>query len=139
AYASDAFTISPLTSDGSNLSNLIRALSPDIMPSPGSYPIRALNLADQLLRDAGHNEGDIYWLTDGIDNADVVDINNFINATNHRLSILAVGTPEGAPIKLPDGRMLRDSSDNIVIPTLIAGNLESLAKRSGGRFSVVQA
>src|SRR5690554_528729 len=44
AYAGDAFTISPLTSDGGNLTNLIRALSPELMPSPGSYPIRALEL-----------------------------------------------------------------------------------------------
>jgi Ca-activated chloride channel family protein len=139
AYAADAFTISPLTSDGANLGNLIRALSPDIMPNLGSYPLRALNLADQLLRDAGHAEGDIYWLTDGIDSRDVIDINDFISRTNHRINVLAVGTAEGAPIQLPDGRMLRDSADNIVIPQLITGNLETLAQRSGGRFAVVQS
>lgn len=139
AYAADAFTISPLTSDGANLGNLIRALSPDIMPNLGSDPLRALNLADQLLRDAGHAEGDIYWLTDGIDSRDIIDINDFISRTNHRINVLAVGTTEGAPIQLPDGRMLRDSADNIVIPQLITGNLESLAKRSGGRFAVVQS
>ncbi|RUO49492.1 VWA domain-containing protein [Pseudidiomarina donghaiensis] len=139
AYAADAFTISPLTSDGANLGNLIRALSPDIMPNLGSAPLRALNLADQLLRDAGHAEGDIYWLTDGIDSRDVIDINDFISRTNHRINVLAVGTAEGAPIQLPDGRLLRDSSDNIVIPQLITGNLDTLAQRSGGRFAVVQS
>lgn len=139
AYAGDAFTISPLTSDGSNLGNLIRALSPEIMPSPGSYPIRALNLADQLLRDAGHAEGDIFWLTDGIEQGDVTDVNNFISRTNHRINVLAVGTSDGAPITLPDGMMLRDRNNNIVIPRLTTGSLESLANRSGGRFTVVQA
>src|SRR5690606_19096518 len=103
AYAGDAFTISPLTADGSNLTNLIRALSPDIMPTPGSYPVRALELADQLLQEAGYPEGDIYWLTDGIDSRDQTDIGDFVNRTAHRLNILAVGTEAGAPIQLPDG------------------------------------
>src|SRR5690554_1670668 len=135
AYAGDAFTISPLTSDGGNLTNLIRALSPELMPSPGSYPIRALELADQLLRDAGYAEGDIFWLTDGIDSGDQRDISDFINRTQHRLNILAVGTPDGAPISLPDGRLLRDANDNVVIPQLQPGALETLANRSGKRFS----
>lgn len=139
AYAGDAFTISPLTTDSGNLSNLIRALSPDIMPTLGSYPLRALNLADQLLRDAGYAEGDIYWLTDGIDNRDQTDVADFINRTSHRVSVLAIGTQAGAPITLPDGRMLRDASDNIVIPQLTTGNLETLANRSGGRFTTVTA
>lgn len=139
AYAGDAFTISPLTADGSNLTNLIRALSPDIMPTPGSYPVRALELADQLLKEAGYPEGDIYWLTDGIDSRDQTDIGDFINRTVHRLNILAVGTEAGAPIQLPDGRLLRDSSDNVVIPKLSVGGLPALAERSGGRFIQIRA
>lgn len=139
AYAGDAFTISPLTADGSNLTNLIRALSPDIMPTPGSYPVRALELADQLLKEAGYPEGDIYWLTDGIDSRDQTDIGDFINRTAHRLNILAVGTEAGAPIQLPDGRLLRDSSDNVVIPKLSVGGLPALAERSGGRFIQIRA
>lgn len=139
AYAGDAFTISPLTADGSNLTNLIRALSPDIMPTPGSYPVRALELADQLLSEAGYPEGDIYWLTDGIDSRDQIDIGDFINRTSHRLNVLAVGTEAGAPIQLPDGRLLRDSSDNVVIPKLSVNGLAALAERSGGRFIQIRA
>ena len=139
AYAGDAFTISPLTGDGGNLTNLIRALSPDIMPTPGSYPIRALNLADQLLQDAGYPQGDIYWFTDGIDSRDQQDINDFLNRTQHRLNVLAVGTEEGAPITLPDGRLLRDASNNVVIPQLHPGALQTLAARSGGRYSEIRS
>ncbi len=139
AYAGDAFTISPLTADGGNLTNLIRALSPDIMPTPGSYPVRALELADQLLREAGYPTGDIYWLTDGIDSRDQTDISDFINRTKHRLNILAVGTEAGAPIELPDGRLLRDSSDNVAIPKLAVNGLPALAERSNGRFIQIRA
>src|SRR5690606_29359824 len=81
---------------------------------------------------------DIFWLTDGIDSGDQRDISDFINRTQHRLNILAVGTPDGAPISLPDGRLLRDANDNVVIPQLQPGALEALANRSGGRFSQVR-
>ena len=139
AYANDAFTISPLTPDGANLTNLIRALSPEIMPNQGSYPLRALELADQLLAASGYSQGQIFWFTDGIDSRDQQELADFIGRTQHRLNILAIGTPAGAPITLPDGRLLRDTSGNVVIPKLIAGPLEALAKQSGGRFSLLTA
>ena len=63
AYAGDAFVISPLTEDVNNIKLLLPALSPDIMPELGSNPISALMLADEMLKNAGHIEGDIYWLT----------------------------------------------------------------------------
>lgn len=138
AYAGDAFVISPLTSDGQNLTNLIRALSPEIMPTPGSYPVRALELAAQLLADAGYLQGDIYWFTDGIDGRDQLDISQFLNRTPYRLNVLAIGTTAGAPIQLPDGRLLRDSSGQIVIPALAPGALPRLASHSGGRYSVIR-
>lgn len=138
SYAGDAFVISPLTPDGQNLTNLIRALSPDIMPTPGSYPLRALEMAAKLLADTGYPQGDIYWFTDGIDGRDQLDISQFINNTRHRLNILAVGTPAGAPIQLPDGRLLRDQAGQIVIPALQPDGLSRLAKHSGGHYSLIR-
>ena len=38
AYAGDAYTVAPLTDDNGTLANLVKALSPDIMPVPGSNP-----------------------------------------------------------------------------------------------------
>ncbi|MDX1524704.1 MAG: VWA domain-containing protein [Pseudidiomarina maritima] len=139
AYAGDAFTISPLTNDGANLVNLIRALSPDIMPELGSNPLAGLRQADELLRAAGYPQGDIYWVTDGIQTADQQDIYNFISSSGHRLSILAVATEAGAPIQLPSGQLYRDSSGSVVVPTVQFSRLESLAKRAGGRFSIIRS
>ncbi|CAB0149561.1 hypothetical protein PSI9734_00131 [Pseudidiomarina piscicola] len=135
AYAGDAFVISPLTADASSLGNLIRALSPEIMPSPGSDPISALNLADRLLREAGYPQGDIYWFTDGIDTRDQQELTRFVRNHPHRLAVLAVGTEQGAPIELETGKLLRNNAGDVVIPRLTPTRLEQLAELSNGRFS----
>ncbi|KFZ31500.1 hypothetical protein IDSA_01965 [Pseudidiomarina salinarum] len=138
AYAGDAYIISPLTGDGANLTNLIRALSPEIMPEQGSYPLRALTLANRLLVDSGYPQGDIYWLTDGIDTRDQQELTRFLRQHDHRLSILGIGTQAGAPIRLTDGTLLRDASGQVVLPQLYPQRLESLAQLTDGRFAMIR-
>ncbi|MDN7134753.1 VWA domain-containing protein [Pseudidiomarina terrestris] len=135
AYAGDAYVISPLTADASSLGNLIRALRPEIMPELGSYPLSALQLADRLLREAGYAEGDIYWFTDGIDTRDQQELTSFVRNHPHRLAVLAVGTEQGAPIELEDGKLLRDQGGDVVIPKMTPARLERLAQLSNGRFA----
>ncbi|WP_395341692.1 vWA domain-containing protein [Ningiella sp. W23] len=135
AYASDAFTISPLTQDISNLENLIPALSPEIMPSDGSNPIAGLQQAQALLEGAGYQYGHIYWITDGIENIDVKPIRDFINDSPFEFSALLIGSEEGAPIRLSDGSLLKDNRGAIVIPQLDAAQLRQALSPSNARFT----
>ncbi|MGM0630166.1 MAG: VWA domain-containing protein, partial [Pseudomonadota bacterium] len=117
AYADDAFIISPLTADNRNLMNLIPSLSPEIMPAAGSEPLLALQLADELLRNAGYPQGDIYWLTDGITSRDLNPLSSYLRSIEHRVSILAVGTEEGAAIRDSSGKLLKDNNQVIIAKT----------------------
>lgn len=134
AYSGDAFTISPLTDDSNNLMNLIPSLSPKIMPIQGSDPLSALKLADELLHNAGYSKGDIYWITDGIDSRDTLPLTDFIRNHPHRVSILAVGTENGAPIREADGSLIKDSRGQVVIAQTHFERLANLAHISGGVF-----
>ena len=134
AYAGDAFVISPLTSDVNNIKLLLPALSPDIMPELGSNPVPALMLADEMLKNAGHISGDIYWLTDGIDSEDIQDIHIWSKEVPHRLNILGIGTNNGAPIKLTNGELLKDGSGAIVIPKLTKAYLRRVATLGHGNY-----
>lgn len=138
AYAGDAFVVSPLTADANNLTNLIRALSPEIMPEQGSNPLAALQLADRLLTEAGYANGDIYWLTDGIQSRDQQSIIEFLRSRNHRVSILGIGTEEGAPIQRSDGSLMRDRGGQVVVPRLIPEQLERFSSLTQGRFAVIR-
>ncbi|TMP84811.1 VWA domain-containing protein [Pseudoalteromonas sp. S983] len=138
AYAGSVFTISPLTNDATTLTNLIPSLSPDIMPDKGSNVLAGLDMAKELLTQAGYIDGDIILVTDGIDQEEQSDITSFTSNSSYRLNIYGVGTEQGAPIKLPEGGFLKDSYGQIVIPTINISRLKSLATRSGGKFALYQ-
>ncbi|MFT6895617.1 MAG: Ca-activated chloride channel family protein [Paraglaciecola sp.] len=139
AYAGDAFTISPLSSDAQNLTTLIPSLTPEIMPVEGSEPYLGLLAAIELLTNAGYQQGEIFWITDGIENNQVNEVNKLLRNTPFRLSILAVGTEEGAPIQLTNGDFLKDSRGAIVLPKLSVSNLRTLAKTGRGRYIAMSA
>jgi len=135
AYAGDAFTISPLTEDINNIKLLLPSLSPDLMPELGSNPLPALMLANDMLKNAGHIEGDIYWFTDGIDNEDIQDITDWSRKHAYRLNIMGIGTKSGAPIKLTNGELMKDNSGAIIIPKLTERSLKGVASRGNGYYA----
>lgn len=138
AYAGDAFVISPLTQDVKNIALLLPSLTPEIMPVPGANPLAALTLAHEMLLNAGHLNGDIYWFTDDIDNQEISDIYEWSSKFGHQLNILGVGTESGAPITLPSGELLKDNSGAIVVPLLPSQKLKSLASRGKGNYQTIK-
>lgn len=138
AYAGDAHVVTPLTDDTGTIANLLPALNPDMMPLPGSDTPGALRLAVELLQSAGVNGGRILLLSDGINEDDVPRMARQLRSANVTLSVLGLGTPNGAPIPLPRGGFLRDNADAIVIPRLEEGPLQALAQAAGGRYQRLQ-
>lgn len=132
AFAGDAFTISPLTRDTGTLLNLLPTLSPEIMPVLGSNLAAALTQAKSLLAQGGHIRGDIILMTDGISPAQFDAANSVLNGTEYRLAIIGFGTREGAPIRLPDGQLQRDSSNEVVVAKTDFGLLNKLAENNKG-------
>lgn len=134
AYAGDAFTISPLTRDMSTLLNLLPTLSPEIMPVRGSNLPAALTQAKNLLTQGGHLCGDIILFTDGVTTEQINESMAQLRGSQYRLSIIALGSSQGAPIRLPDGQLMRDNSDQIVIPKTNYDQLNTLASDNGGKL-----
>ena len=137
AYAGDAHVVSPLTDDLRTVANLLPALAPDIMPVKGSRPTPAINQAVRLLRDSGLEHGQILLVTDGIRAEERKAIDRMLDGTDYRLSVIGVGTGDGAPIPSSDG-FLRDASGGIVIAGLDRQPLVDLARRHGGHYSDIQ-
>ncbi len=135
-YAGDAFILSPLTSDEKTIENLIRPLETELMPIKGSQPQRGIEKAIELLENANQVTGNIIWVTDGAETSQLETISNLISNTNFQLKILAAGTDEGAPIKMPGGRFLKDSSGNIVVPKL---NYSQLAEFANSNTAILTA
>ena len=134
AFAGDAHVVTPLTDDHPTIANLLPALDPGMMPLPGSDPAAAVASADKLLDSAGVLSGRILLVTDGLDDNDADAIRKTLADSGARLSVLGVGTPEGAPIPLPDGGFIKDDDGTIVMPKLPARNLRKLATSTGGKY-----
>ncbi|MFL0797990.1 MAG: VWA domain-containing protein [Cellvibrionaceae bacterium] len=135
AYAGSAHVVTPLTDDTSTIQSLLPALHPATMPEAGSRPEDAIELALELFDNGGINRGEILLVTDGLTFTASDNVMQLLNGKPHRLSVLGVGTEEGAPIPLPSGGFLRDHNDTILVPRLEQGPLQSLADHNGGRYS----
>lgn len=135
AYAADAFVVTPLTDDTKTISNQLGALKTEIMPAQGSNSLVAVKVAVELLKQSGLQEGDILLITDGVKGSRIDSV--LETAGNYRLSVLGVGTEEGAPIGLPSGGFLKDQQGNIVVPKLDSGQLSSLTDSVGGLYETI--
>ncbi|WP_157981234.1 vWA domain-containing protein [Aliidiomarina iranensis] len=136
AYAGDAFTVTPLTRDAETILQSLKVLTPEIMPIQGRDPLLAMQEADRLLTAAGYSAGEILWLTSGIDQRDMEDLRRFFRENNHRVSILAAGTTEGAPIRDTEGELLRDSAGRVILARLVPEYLERISAETGGRYTM---
>ncbi len=134
-YAGDAHAVTPLTDDVETINNLVPSLQPNIMPIEGSRPATGIELAISLLDNASLPQAQILLITDGINSDDIGAIRNLLDVTAHTLSVLGVGTEDGAPIPMAEGGYLRDSGNAIVIPRLERGLLQELATTTGGRYA----
>ncbi len=134
-YAGDAHAVTPLTDDVETINNLVPSLQPNIMPIEGSRPATGIELAISLLDNASLPQAQILLITDGINSDDIGAIRNLLDVTAHTLSVLGVGTEDGAPIPMAEGGFLRDSGNAIVIPRLERGLLQELATTTGGRYA----
>jgi len=132
-FAADAFVVAPLTDDVNTLLTLIPGLHPGMMPQIGSNPLAGVTLAKDLL-DQNGGSGRILLITDGINKAQLNGLQKFLDDSPYPLSVLAVGTRDGAPIPLPEGGFAKDSSGNIIVPALSVSELRALASSGNGDY-----
>ena len=135
AFAGDAFVVSPLTSDMNTIANLLPALRPDIIPVGGSRADRALELAATLLERAGMGGGEVLLVADSADSRTAAAARKLRDG-GILTSVLAVGTPQGAPIP-SGGGFVKDRGGNVVITRLDSAALREVSAAGGGRYSVL--
>lgn len=134
AYAGDAHVVTPLTVDTETITTLLPTLSPGIMPLPGSNTEAGIGQAVEMLQQAGMEQGRILLITDGVVPRAEPGIAKALKGTRYSLSILGIGTDEGAPIPSGRGDFVRNNG-NVVISRLDSDYLQELANKHGGRYS----
>src|SRR5690606_18290291 len=128
AWAEDAYTVAPLTADAANVALFLDALAPDVMPVDGHRADRAITHAAGLLRQAGFERGRILLLAADA-NVQSRAIAAATAAAGYQVSVLGLGTPEGATYR-DGGGALRVSRRNDAA-------LRALAAAGQGRYATL--
>lgn len=137
-YAGTSHVVTPLTDDSNTIQSMVSALSPDIMPIKGSDPVGAVKKALEVLKQGAIGEGHILLMTDSVPANFVAELQTVMTSATP-LSIMGIGTTDGAPIPLPDGTFVKGADGQIVVPRLSVDALKQAARRLGGRFSTISA
>jgi Ca-activated chloride channel family protein len=137
-YAGEAHRLVPLTEDVETIRTLLPSLHPNLMPVRGSRPDLAFENVIEMLHQANIQSSHLIWITDGISAQQVKPLQNMLSSQRHKLTVLALGTPSGAPIVLEKGNYLKDNNNNIVIPQLNLEFLLAVAGSLGGQVLPVQ-
>lgn len=126
-YAGSAFAVTPLTDDTQTISNLLPAVNPMIMPNFGSRADKSIALAKTLIKNAGLSSGQLLLISDGINQKQVSSIKKSIENSPYSLSIIGIGSQNGAPIPLGNKGFLRDDKSSIVMAKFDSNTFDSLA------------
>ena len=140
-YAGDSHVLAPLSDDRQTLLALLPGLSPQIMPIPGSHTEEAVALALDLFKQDNRRQGHVVLLTDGVTAQAARGVNELFAGlpagTDFSLSVMGIGTAEGAPIPLTEG-FAKDAAGKIVVARLDAQRLSLLAADNGGIYTAMQ-
>ena len=136
-FAGDAFVVAPLTRDADTLVHLLSAIDTSVIPVQGSRPDLGLAVARKLLDNGRATIGEIILVTDGVKGPRTRDTAETLAARGIRVSVLAAGTEEGAPVPLAEGGFLKSLGGRIVVPRVDMAALRAVAGAGKGRFSTI--
>ena len=133
AFTERPYVISPLTEDMRTIEAFLPSLSPAIMPVQGSRLDLAIDRAVTLFEQASVQQGHILYIGD--QNPTAADFSAAARARDagHRVSVLAVGTASGKPLRDDEGQFLTDGNGSIVVPQVMMELMRDLADAGGGK------
>jgi Ca-activated chloride channel family protein len=93
-----------------------------------------------LFDNSGITRGDVLLVSDGLSDLELKGIRAQLrDKPGQRVSVLAIGTPDGGPVPVKNGGFLKDRDGSIVVTGLQDENLRRVASLSGGVFATISA
>ncbi len=135
-FSAEPYVVSPLTEDANTIAAMVASLDTNLMPAQGSRPDLALIQAEKLLEQSDVPKGNILLITDGVEAGDMDGVVKKLRHAGHHVSVLGVGTTDGAPIPQSNG-FVKDGDGSIVIPKLDPQRLADLARNGHGRYATL--
>ncbi len=135
AFAGEAHTVVPLTSDVATIRGLLPPLSPALMPEAGDQLGPALAQAGQLLRQSGSRHASVIVLSDGVkDPSEALGAAQKLAARGAEVQVIGIGTADGAPLKDAKGEFIHDEQGRSVLARLPIDELQRIATAGHGQY-----
>ena len=136
AFAGEAHTVAPLTSDVATVRVLLRPLAPSLMPESGDRLAPALDEAQDLLHAGGYTQhGQVIVLSDGVaDPVESLRVAKELRKEGSTVNVVGVGTTAGAPEPDGKGDFVRDPTGRPHIARLQTEELQHIAAAGGGEY-----
>jgi Ca-activated chloride channel homolog len=128
AYAGSAHLVLPLTDDTNLIETYVDALATGLMPVKGKDTASALSVIENALA-REDTPGTILFMTDGVEPPAFAALKN--HGSKHEIMVLAIGTPEGGPVKTGRDEFLTGVGGQRVISKLDVGALRNLKVEAG--------
>ena len=134
-YAGAAFVVSPLSRDTGTLLAFLDALSPETMPVVGARLDLAIASAQELLSASIAKRGQIVVISAGGGDIQLaVQAAAAASELGNRVSLLAIGSEAGGPVRDAGGGLSRDASGRVILAKTDFKALERIALISNGLF-----
>ncbi|RMD87027.1 MAG: VWA domain-containing protein, partial [Candidatus Dadabacteria bacterium] len=134
-FAGAAYLYCPLTSDYGALRQFADFISPELTSIQGTNIFDAIRIAAESFDRTTSIDSVLIVMTDGEDRSLAPsDVGPITAKLGMKISIIGIGTPEGGPIELPNGRFMHDRKGSLVISRLNEDGLIKLAKTVGGTY-----
>ncbi len=136
-FAADAFSVAPLMSDPATLVHLLGHLDTATLPRAGARPDLGLEMAHAMLTRSGAAAGDVILVGDSPGDERTLAAARALARAGFPLSVLAIGTPHGGPVRLGSGAFAMSEAGDVVISDLDVAALERIARAGSGRFHLL--
>ncbi len=137
AFSGAAFIQCPLTLDYGALNLFLNALSPELIPVPGTDLGEALKVGMSAFDPKAETDKVMILITDGEDNeAKGVQAAREAAAKGIKIFVFGIGDPSGGPIPQQEGKggFKKDADGNMILSKLDEQALQEIASLTGGRY-----
>ncbi|MDR1594998.1 MAG: VWA domain-containing protein [Prevotellaceae bacterium] len=136
-FAGDAYVQLPVTTDYMSAKLFLNAINTDIVSRQGTDISKAIDLAMKSFSSQIGNSKALIIITDGENQeGNPVEMAELAHGEGITIHTIGIGSPEGAPIILQNGTMLKDKSGEIVMSHLDVNTLKLVASAGGGSATI---
>jgi len=132
AFTSNPLLLSPPTTDHELIHIALKSLNPEYILTKGTSLKKLFKKIASMQRSKTLHQN-LILITDGGEEDNVESLTKELEKTNISLTVLALGTKQGTTIEMPDGTLLKDDKNNLVV-SRINPLLEKLASQLNGHY-----